>query len=217
MSLMVHSYCGYPSYEGLTAWNGSDHDAHMFVQTLKGRAINGYVTLRKPSGPWVRFTTETPQPAFDIWSEWAGALALRLLPGGGLIVPVPSSDCLAIGADAKGKKLADHVALRAPGFTVAEALHWEEQWQKASEGGPRDPGILFENIRVEDALPKHEVILIDDVATTGGHLITAARAMRWAGHRVRFAICAASTVKTRPERGIFTIATRDLEADPLEL
>ena len=213
MSLWLHSYCGYPSYDGLTAWNGNDHDAHMFVQTLKGRPINGYVTLRKPSGPWVTFRTETPQPAFDIWSEWAGALARELVPEGGLLVPVPSSGCLRIGDDEKGRKLADHVALRAQGFAVAEALRWEEQLQKASEGGPRDPDVLFENIRVSTHLPKREVILLDDVATTGGHMLASAWALRWAGHTVRYAICAASTVKARPEGGIFKIAPRDLEAD----
>lgn len=216
MTLIVHSYCGYPSYDGMTTWNGSDHDAHMFVQTLKGRAINGYVTLRKPSGPWVTFRTETPQGAFDIWSEWAGGLAQSLLPEGGLLVPVPSSNCLEVGDDAKGRKLAEHVAVRARGFAVAEALTWHEQLQKASEGGPRDPDILFENIRVNTTLPKREVILLDDVSTTGGHMLASAWALRWAGHQVRYAICAASTVKVRPENGIFKINPRDLEADPLE-
>lgn len=213
MSLFVHVHGGYPSYEGTGhSWGQSEYDAMKLVQALKGRPINGYATLRKVSGQWVTFTSEKPQPAFDLWGEWAAAKAKQLMPEGGLLVPVPSSDCLKLGGDPKGRALVEAITRFAPEFEIAEALCWGQKFQKSSEGGPRDPDVLFGNIRVSKRFPKKKVILIDDVVTGGGHLIASARAMRWAEHEVPYAICVGYTVHAPPVDGMFSIPAWDIEA-----
>jgi hypothetical protein len=217
MTLWVHVHGGYASYEGTPhEWGQAEFDAMKLVQTLKGNAINGYATLKKLDGGWATFRTGTPEGAFDLWGQWAGAKACEILPGGGLLVPVPSSTCLAIGADVKGRKLAEAAQAHAAPFTVTDALHWAVQFAKSAEGGPRDPRVLFENLRVLTQLPKREVVLVDDVVTGGGHLIACARALRWAGHKVEHAICAALTVHAPPSGGMWNIPARDLEAAPTD-
>jgi hypothetical protein len=214
--LQLHVHGGYPSYEASGAkWRGIDHDAHMFVQTLKGNAINGYVTMKDADGQWRRFTTEKPEPAFDIFGMWAaGVLATLNIPAS-FLVPVPTSTAVALGQDEKGRKMAQAIAARAPQHQPLDALHWGEVVPKASQGGTRDADTLFRNLRALNNRPSCNIVLVDDVVTGGGHLIACARILRHFGHVVHYAVAAAQTVWEHPTGSMFDIAPRDLEADPL--
>lgn len=216
MTLTAHVYCGYASYDGGHEWGQSEYDAFKLIHILKGEPIKGYVTLRKPDGQWTRMTTENPAGGFEIWRQWASAKAAEVAPGGAMLVPVPSSSCTGFGGDAKGMRLATEASNPAAGYHPLECLHWHEQFEKASKGGPRDVATLFPNVRVRDDLEPQRIILVDDVVTGGGHLIACARALRAVGHTVEHAICAGRTVKTPPAAGLWTIAPWDLEADPFE-
>jgi len=218
MTLWAHVHGGYASYDGTPhKWGQAEYDSFKLIQTLKGKPINGYATLRKPNGKSVTIRTHMPHGAFELWGEWAALKAAQLAPGGAYIIPIPSADCIAIGTDGKGAALAAAVAKRAPGLIAVDAIHWAVAFVKASQGGPRDVDTLFENVRVLANLPKSEVILVDDVITGGGHAIACARAMRWAGHKVEHVIAAGHTVHEPPPGGIFNIPSWDLEADPLDL
>lgn len=216
MTLWAHCYGGYASYDSAYEWGNDEYRAYKLIQTLKGEAINGYAELRRLNGTWTTITTANPSGAFAVWGEWAAAKVQQLESEGAFLIPVPSSSCLAIGQDAKGRKLAEAVAERAGGFKVKDALHWQEQLLKASKGGPRDVDTLFENLRVLTDLKKRPVILVDDVITGGGHAIACAKALRWAGHKVEHIIAAAHTVKAPPPKGMFAIDAWDLEADPFD-
>jgi hypothetical protein len=212
MSLLVRVHCGYPSYADMgEAWNDDDYTAYKFVQALKGHPIKGYATLRRPNGAWTRITAEAPAPAFDHFGEWGAAQVAALGFEEGWLIPTPSSDCLHLDHDPKGRRIAQAIAKRLRGFEVAEALHWDVQLPKASEGGPRDVGTLLDNLRVGNVTPRRPIVLVDDVITSGGHLLACARALRGFGHQVGHAICAAQTVHTHPQNGMFAIADRDLE------
>lgn len=219
MALHLHVHGGYPSYGVVgEAWKTADWDAFKLVQALKGKPIKGYATLKKANGKWIRIEAGACEPAFELFGEWAVTRLQGLGLSGGLLVPIPSSDCLAIGTDAKGQKLAAAIASRVEGFVVGDALHWAEQLPKAADGGPRDVATLYRNVRVRTSLPKVPIVLIDDVVSTGGHLIACAKAMRYFGYTVEHAICAAQTLNTHPEGDMFSIETRDLEAaQPLTL
>jgi predicted amidophosphoribosyltransferase len=90
-------------------------------------------------------------------------------------------------------------------------LHWHKQLPKSAEGGPRDFDTLFANLRIKTDLPKGNLILVDDVATSGGHLKACAAGLRHFGGDVEHALCAAQTVNARPA-SIFSIPSHDLEA-----
>ena len=214
MTLWRHAYCGYASYTGTPhTWGQGEHDAHKLVMTLKGKPINGYATFKRGDGKWVTITKAAPGGAFEIWGEYAAREAVASVPAGALIVPVPSSDCLALGTDKKGRQLADALTAYAGQFDAVDALHWRERLPKAQGGGTRNANTLMANLVLPKRLPAREVVLVDDVATTGGHLLACAWALRRAGHTVEHAICVAQTVWEPPRHGMFVVDSKDLEED----
>lgn len=212
--LWADAFVGYASYDGVHDWNDAEHVAHKFIQILKGEPANGYARLPTGGGNTVKITSANPDAAFRVWGQWASARAAEAHPGGAVLIPIPSSSCLAIGQDAKGRALAEAVARYSPGFDVLDALHWNRELLKASKGGPRDVPTLFENLRVLVDLPKRPAILIDDVVTGGGHAIACAQGLRRYGVAVAHVIAAAKTVKAPPAAGLFDIRAWDLEHDP---
>ncbi len=141
-----------------------------------------------------RFTTERPEAAFTIFGEWAAGV-LAQIGGTGLLAHVPSASATALEDDPKGEKLAATIANLASGYTAFSMLCWAEAMQKSSQGGTRNPGALYENLKVRQEIEPQNIVLIDDVVTTGNHLRSCADALRSFGHTVEHAIAAAQTVK----------------------
>lgn len=215
MALWLHVHGGYPSYAGNgEEWTTTDYDAMKLVKALKGTTFKGYATLQTPTGHWVTFRATERAPAFRIFGEWAAAKLTALGITDGVLMPVPSSSCVAFDTDVKGKELADAIAQRAAAFTVVNGFHWRQAFGKAAEGGTRDASILQENLVVKNG-PASHIVLVDDVATSGGHLLACARALRARGHTVEHALCAAQTVNTHPAN-MWAIESRDLELNQFE-
>lgn len=219
MALWLHVHGGYPSYaESGEQWNQADWDASAFVKALKGRDFNGYVRLQMATGEWLNARANDRAPAFRRFGEWAAVVLQELVrqqqvdAERTLLMPVPSSSCVAFGTDAKGAGLVGAIAAASPGFTPVDGLHWRQALKKASEGGTRDAAVLQANLIVR-AGPPRQIVLVDDVATSGGHLLACARALRAQGHDVEHAICAAQTVWNHPDN-MWAIPSRDLEANP---
>lgn len=219
MALWLHVHGGYPSYaESGEQWNQADWDGFNLVKALKGQNFNGYVRLQARNGDWVTARANDRAPAFRLFGEWAALVLQELVrqeqvsAQGTLLMPVPSSSCVAFGTDEKGAALAGAIAARSPGFQAVNGLHWREAFCKAAEGGTRDAALLQANLVVGDG-PPSQIVLIDDVATSGGHLLACARALRARGHHVEHAICAAQTVWTHPTN-MWAIPSRDLEVNP---
>lgn len=217
MALWLHAFGGYPSYaysgEG---WGQDDYRAYKLIQALKGRPINGYAWFSRAGvNKYSRINSEDASAAFDIFGEWAGAKIAEIGIAAPHIVPVPSSGCIALGDDPKGMALAQAVVKFTPGAVATGALCWSEVLRKAHEGGTRDPDLLLEKARVATELEPRPIVLVDDVGTTGGHILACARALRWFGYQVEHALCAGQTVNTHPE-DMFNIPPRDLEAGAAE-
>jgi hypothetical protein len=208
LSLTVHVQCGYPSFrEAGEPWRRSDHDAYKFVQALKGRPIKGTAWIGLARGRKIRLTAQNLEVAFRVFGEWGAEQIRQTGVHCGSLVPVPSSTSTRLGLDAKGRRLAEAIAARAPSFAYVDALFWRRAFPKAAEGGPRGRATLLANLVAAARIPSRPVILVDDVMTTGGHLQACADRLRSRGHRVVLAICAARTVHAHAEApgGMFAI------------
>lgn len=215
MALWVHVHGGYPSYAGSgEGWSTTDYDAMKLVKALKGHSFKGYATLQTPGGHWVTVRENDRDPAFRIFGEWGAAKLRELGIDSGALVAVPSSSCVAQGTDAKGHSLASAIQQRSQDFKVVNGLWWNDPLGKAAEGGTRNSTLLQANLVVLDG-PASRVVLVDDVISSGGHLMACARALRERGHTVEHALCAAQTVNTHPAN-MWSIESRDLEANPFE-
>ncbi|WP_294195895.1 hypothetical protein [uncultured Sphingomonas sp.] len=212
MTLTAHVFGGYASYEGEHKWRDPEHVAHKFIQILKGEQANGHAWLPRPSGGTIKISNALANNAFDVWGRWAASVLIGIYPEGATLVPIPSSNCVRVGSDTKGRALAEAIVVHARQFGAVDALHWIEEWPKARNGGPRDPDVLVGNLKIGSGLPKRPVVLVDDVITGGGHAVACARAIRGAGFEVAHVIAAARTVKNPPANGMFKIESWDVEA-----
>jgi predicted amidophosphoribosyltransferase len=96
-------------------------------------------------------------------------------------------------------RLAGALAAHLETATVSDILRWKEVMIPSSRGGTRNPQILYENLVLTTRPPTTQVILIDDVRTTGAHLIATAAKLAEAGTPSSLAICAARTVLNQNE------------------
>jgi hypothetical protein len=146
------------------------------------------------TGPKRELRQTNASDAFDWFAEMAvkritqelGTLKVAL-------VPIPDSACTKGVAAARTRVLADAIAKRAATAIVADALRWTEPMVPAHSGGPREPSLLYPRLRLPVAWTPLDrpYVLIDDVATSGGHVRACAARLNTRGAEVPLAICGA--------------------------
>ena len=183
-----------------------DWDAFKFAKAVKSLQINGYATVPVGGGVW-RLDQGNVEEARDWFGRW-GAAQLRSMkvsrPFG--LVPVPSSKTTRFeDTDFLGRTLAEKIIERASGVDVelVDVLRFSTPMRAAhDEGGPRDPHTLFSAMR-EPALDgsRRLLLLVDDIATSGGHLRAARARLAQAGGTLcdAGALCAGKAVHHPPE------------------
>lgn len=191
----IVSFLSYPQRSnGRTLWSCAGYPLYL-IRGLKHKRTDGCPLNRKlrcccPLG--VR--TEKEGLA---WFGGLGALVLKIkrlqLPL--TLVPVPASDC-AIGCknSMPTLRLAEAVARASGrGVTVSDVLRWKHSQTPSHRGGSRDPTLLTEELTFAGPLPATQIVLIDDVVTTGGHLTAAIAKLASVGLTCKLAICLART------------------------
>jgi orotate phosphoribosyltransferase len=69
----------------------------------------------------------------------------------------------------------------------------------SSQGGTRDPQVLYDNLVITRELPSTPIVLVDDVRTTGAHFVAAVAKLARAGVASSLALCAARRVDTQED------------------
>jgi hypothetical protein len=170
VALTVVSFATYRT--SLGSWRGIDHDAHDFVDALKGRRIDHYSSV-KIRGTWKRFDDLNREDVVG----WFGQMAADYLNSLGLggpfaLVPVPSSkaDLSFVGMN-RPTVLAQAIAREYGNSTdVSDVLRFDRPMASACAlKGSRDPALIYERLRFVGSVRGRRVVLVDDVVASGGH------------------------------------------------
>jgi hypothetical protein len=202
MPFNVVAFCGYYSGRyGGHDWRDDDYHPYKFVQALKNEELNLYARI-PVRGRLLKLSNANREDA----AKWFGMFAADYLTQKGisgpfLFVPVPNSGSLTAATIPTTVKLGSAVcdALK-DGSVVLDCLRCKKNLGSAHKAkGPREPEILYPNLY---ALPtalkglpeKPKIIVIDDVATKGGHLKACVAKLLSMGLKANLCICAAKTV-----------------------
>ena len=193
-SLKLLSLCAYLTDIGVD-WRTTDHTASKMVKALKGDPINRYFDY-KVAGKLRRFDQSNVHEFVDRIPPALAKMILLHHDTAATIVPIPNAHVTKTDADNfRTLELANKIAANSGGkFSVVPALVFTEAQQKSREGGPRDPEHFEKAYRVVHPV-KGPIILVDDVCTSGGHLIAAHRLLHRDGSPVVLACTFGRTTK----------------------
>jgi len=153
---------------------GVDYNATHMVKAVKGLDLNPnaytYVTV---DGKQRRIADSNKDDSIDWFAAWAAAQIDALGTRPKVLLPIPSSKTIANSPETyRTFMLAEAIAKRVKSCTISSALRFvEARPSSREEGGSRDPKVLYPNMTLIKTLPVGQIVLIDDVMTSGGHLI----------------------------------------------
>lgn len=201
MPLTVVSFATYlTSIE--TQWRDGDYGAHKFVKAVKGKPFKS--AARIPVVGTLRYLDmSTANNSLGWFAEMANAyLWEKQTPGPLVLVPLPNSPC-ALNTNIIPRTFfqAQALAQRLNSTTVLDCLRWKVAKESASGGGgTRHPQELYDNLALTAPVPQGtQLIIIDDVRTTGGHLKAARAMLLEQNGYCELAICAGRTVRNQNE------------------
>jgi hypothetical protein len=168
-----------------------------FVKAIKGTLVKGYACVPMPGGRGAHLDQRTSAQAANWFGRMAASRITLNRVGRVSVVPVPDAACDISSTRApRTIRLADAlVSSLAPGkATLLDVLRWVKAMPSAHQaGGTRDPQELYGRLRLTAfKLPRDQanVVLVDDVLASGGHLRAAAAFLRDCGAHVIAAVCA---------------------------
>ena len=176
----------------------TDYDATHLVKAVKGVSLNknqwAVVQIGKKK---VTITDKNKDVAIQWFAEWAALLVDALGSREKVIVPIPGSSVTKTFSNKfRTEVIANAIAEKCETpVRVYAGLRWKRPQESTRDGGTRDPMLLYDRMVVLKGLPTDDIILIDDVYTTGGHLKAAAWCFEDRERRVLGAICCGRTIQ----------------------
>jgi len=212
--MRLHAICYYRgnSETWTDGWKDEDYRARNLVKAIKKLAFNGHsdFTVNRKSYR-VDSTANGQQIALSLV---AATLANRIAAAGyaaANIVPIPSSTTTDPNLDFTGKRIADAIQKSNDKLISYPILCFdEEQASSSSGGGGRNSYNIERHLISVTHQPNQPIVLLDDVCSTGAHLIAAARLFRKHGAEVADAFVVGRTALTRPQK-MFSVSTEELD------
>lgn len=213
--MKVHFICGYYSDLAHAAKKRKEDywDAYFYVWAVKVGQFKRSFYAHKPVGK-VQITKDN----FPLVREWFGDFIVHTLraeeaKAGVLLVPVPSKDgVVAHGSYRTLEMLQEAMVGQQFEHSVTDAIRWKEKLQPAHEGGGRSREFWRDHMLVSETVAGKDIVLIDDVISTGSTLLAARDAIEAAGGNVLVAIACGRTIydyDTKP----FGLQSIDIEQE----
>jgi hypothetical protein len=198
---MAVNVVSFVSYLTRPPWREIDRDAIRLIRALKGRTVNGSTLMCRLAKPCTLDATNTEQALEWFAKLGALSLAMKRLPHPIVLVPIPNSDCYSGNyRTPRTLQLAEAIARHVRNVIVCDVLRWKRERRPAHLHGARDQKKLYNDLVLTSVLAKGTPVLVDDVFTTGGHVLAAAARISNAGNRCCQAICLGRTVLTQQDK-----------------
>jgi hypothetical protein len=173
--MRVIGCCTYPT--SIPYRRRIEHDAHDFVQAVKGRPLHGYTGVPVRGVRRVVLNTHLDR-ALEILAVLTCDIAEPPMPlYSPILIPIPNASSTLNSEPPRTYTQAQFVARQlAAGAEAIDLFRWREAMPSSnSAGGTRDAGELYKALVVRPEArsrlqARRPYILIDDVLTTGGHL-----------------------------------------------
>jgi hypothetical protein len=186
--------------------------SYKFCGAVKWKNINGTLTFPWTDGPEVinAQTVGRARWIFGMFIKYAlDELALQTP----ILVPVPSKDGLIAAERFRSLDMLREAASPHGNWPIAPALRFTEQLMPAHEGGPRGREALRPYLTVSAAPPAGEIVLVDDLITTGGSLLASYDVLVAVGRTPAAAIVCGHTVSDSL-LSAFGHHTKDIDTAP---
>jgi len=209
--LIVVSVCAYLT-EISTPWRPEDHTTSKMVKALKGDDLNGYFEATV-KGSKKRFDNSNAEHFRGLVPGAIYKAIRSVYDNDAVLVPIPNSNVTDPDQDDfKTFILAKAIAEKSKGgLSAIPALVFKGAQQKSRDGGPRSP-YYFESVYKVARKIEGNIILIDDVVTSGGHLIGACWKLNSSSRRVVLGASFGSSTKEQIEHP-FGIRQQTLNLD----
>jgi hypothetical protein len=200
-------------------WRPVDFKARVIVRGMKQEPFGGYFNTTI-GGVEKHITEANVEELIDFLMPLVGRRLREDIEGPISIVPIPNSG-MAVGQHGpfRSVELARKVAAGfGEGATVRQSIWWDTPRQKAHEGNDyRHPDLYEPHMRLGEA-PEAQVVLFDDVLTSGSQMIAAARMLTKLGYAPQRGLVVARATKQQHEGKLWEKHedTLDLSDEPFD-
>jgi len=194
--MRVISYCGYypnRAHEQLKPRTEDYWNAYFYVWAVKVGSHRKDFYILSPQQ--INVTKNNFALVRKTFGRWAAEHVPNFSKQPVALVPVPSKDGLAGKQDYRSLKMTrEAFAETQYSASVLDGLRWTRKVPQAHAGGARSRGILLPLLAASPEIKEQQVILIDELFSTGGSLLASADCLKAAGAEVLGAITCGRTV-----------------------
>lgn len=212
---MVHYMCTYYSqwaHNNIAHRSQEEWNSFKFCRAVKNRIINGTLTFPWHEGPEVIGSGSVGRARWIFGAFVHHTLHLANFPDP-ILVPVPSKDGLEDATEFRSLAMVSEAIAEHGNWPIVPALRFSQQLTPANAGGPRGREALRPYMRVSGNLPAGQVILVDDIITSGGSLLASFDALAAVGRPPVAAIVCGHTV-TDSLRSPFGLYKKNIDTAP---
>jgi phosphoribosylpyrophosphate synthetase len=196
--MKVRFICGYYSklaHENKQRRPEDYWDAYNFCWAVKYGTFKPVFNIHDTAGNKTQVTKKNFNIVRPTFGKWIDKSATTFSGRNVALVPVPSKDGI---AGAKSFRSLDMTNEALKGSTLAKqvssGLRWKKKLTEAHLGGTRSRALLAPMLDADTSLKGKDIILIDDLVTTGSSMLASADVLAKAGANVLGAVVCGKTI-----------------------